>query len=51
MYQDYYHYGKEELLKNPRLPLIVMEDNETVFRSIAEEMSGRTISIFHPIGQ
>lgn len=39
MYQDYYHYGKEELLKNPRLPLIVMEDNETVFRSIAEEMA------------
>ena len=36
---DYYYYTKEELLKNPKIPLIVMEDNATVFRSMAEEMA------------
>ena len=36
---DYYYYTKEELLKNPKIPLIVMEDNAAVFRSIAEEMA------------
>ena len=35
---DYYYYTKEELLKNPKIPLIVMEDNAKVFRSMAEEM-------------
>jgi glucosamine-6-phosphate deaminase len=35
---DYYYYNKEELLKAPRIPLIVMEDNATVFKSMAEEM-------------
>ena len=34
----YYYYTKEELLKNPKIPLIVMEDNAKVFRSMAEEM-------------
>ena len=38
MYHNYYNYGKKELLENPRLPLIVMEDNPTVFRAMAEEM-------------
>lgn len=37
--KEYYYYTKEELLKNPKIPLIVMEDNPTVFRSIAEEMA------------
>ena len=36
---DYYYYTKEELLKNPKIPLIVMEDNAAVFCSIAEEMA------------
>ncbi len=35
---DYYYYTKEELLSNPKIPLIVMEDNAAVFQSIAEEM-------------
>ena len=39
MYHDYYAYGKEELLKCPKLPLIVMEDNTTIFKALAEEMA------------
>ncbi|MBR5578089.1 MAG: glucosamine-6-phosphate isomerase [Lachnospiraceae bacterium] len=38
MYHEYYYFNKEELLKNPKIPLIVMEDNQTVFRSMAKEM-------------
>jgi len=37
--REYYYYTKEELLKNPKIPLIVMEDNAAVFRSIAQEMA------------
>lgn len=40
MRHDYYYYNKEELLKAPRIPLVVMKDNEAVFRSMAEEMVG-----------
>lgn len=38
MRHDYYYYNKEELLKAPKIPLIVMEDNAAVFKSMAEEM-------------
>ncbi len=38
MHHNYYYYNKEELLKNPKLPLIVRENNEAVFRAMAEEM-------------
>ncbi|MGN1313546.1 MAG: glucosamine-6-phosphate isomerase [Lachnospiraceae bacterium] len=38
MEHNYYSYTKEELLDNPRIPMIVMEDNPTVFRALAEEM-------------
>ena len=38
MRHDYYSYSKEELLKSPKIELIPMEDGETVFRSMAEEM-------------
>lgn len=38
MKHDYYYYTKEELLKAPKIPLIVMEDNPTVFKAMAEEM-------------
>lgn len=38
MHHDYYYYNKEELLKNPKIPLIVMEDKPVVFKAIAEEM-------------
>jgi len=38
MSHEYYQYTKEELLKNPKLPVIVMKDNAEVFKSIAVEM-------------
>ena len=31
MRHEYYYYNKEELLKNPKIPLIVMEDNLPYF--------------------
>ena len=34
----YYYYNNEELLKNPKIPLIVRENNEEVFKAIADEM-------------
>lgn len=39
MKKPYYSYQREELLQNPKIPLIIMEDNAAVFRSIAEEMA------------
>ena len=39
MHHDYYYYNKEELLRNPKIPLIVMEDKPTVFQAIAREMA------------
>ena len=38
MRHGYYNYSKEELLKNPKIELISMEDGEKVFQSMAEEM-------------
>ena len=38
MKHEYYYYNKEELLKAPKIPLIVMEDNAAVFKSMADEM-------------
>ncbi|CQR47414.1 Glucosamine-6-phosphate deaminase 1 [Paraliobacillus sp. PM-2] len=38
MNNDFYNYSEDELVSNPKIPLIVMEDNEEVFQSIAEEM-------------
>ena len=38
MNHAYYQYNKEQLLKNPRLPLICMPDNATVFQAMAKEM-------------
>ncbi len=38
MQHAYYYYNKEELLKAPKIPLVVMADNSTVFRAMAEEM-------------
>ena len=35
---EYYYYNKEQLLESPKIPLIVMEDNPTVFKALAEEM-------------
>lgn len=38
MYHNYYYFDKEDLLRNPKLPLIVREKNEDVFKALAEEM-------------
>ena len=38
MKHEYYYYNKEEVLKAPKIPLIVMEDNAAVFKSMADEM-------------
>lgn len=35
---EYYYYNKEQLLESPKIPLIVMEDNPTVFKAMADEM-------------
>lgn len=43
MGHSYYNYTKEELVGNdPKLPVIVMEDNAAVFHSMAVEMVERT---------
>lgn len=38
MFHEYYYYDRERLLESPKIPLIVREDNATVFRELAEEM-------------
>lgn len=38
MAQKYYQYTKEELLADPKIPLICMEDNGQVFKTMAEQM-------------
>lgn len=38
MNHQFYSYPKEELLKDPKIPLIVMSNDQEVFQSIAEEM-------------
>lgn len=40
MRHAYYSYTRDELVSNnPKLPVVVMEDNAAVFRSMAEEMT------------
>ena len=36
---EYYYYNREQLLDSPKIPLIVMEDNATVFQALAREMA------------
>ncbi len=38
MRHEYYSYTKEELLKFPKIPLICMADNASVFKKMAEQM-------------
>lgn len=38
MNHAYYQYNKEQLLREPKLPLICMPDNTAVFKAMAEEM-------------
>ena len=39
MHHEYYYYNKEQLLENPKIPMVVMEDKPTVFKAIAREMA------------
>lgn len=39
MKHDFYYYTKEELTASPKIPIVVMEDNAAVFRTMAEEMA------------
>lgn len=39
MIHDYYRYNKEELLSDPRMKLICMEDNQQVFKTMAAQMA------------
>ena len=39
MKHEYYYYTKEELLKAPRIPVVVLEDSEAVFKIMAREMA------------
>lgn len=41
--QEYFDYNREELLKAPKIPLVVMEDNATVFQAMADEMAEEII--------
>lgn len=38
MKHEYNYYNKEQFLRNPKLPIAVLTDNEAVFRAIAQEM-------------
>lgn len=38
MVKNFYLYDQEELLKDPKLPLILMDKNDDIFQSMAEEM-------------
>lgn len=40
MEKKYYELTKEELLRNSKIPVQIMPDNETVFRAMAEEILG-----------
>ncbi len=39
MRHEYYGYNKEQLLAEPKMKLICMEDNDTVFRQMAGQMA------------
>lgn len=43
MRHEYNYYTKEELLKNPRIPLTVLENNAAVFQAMADEMADEII--------
>ena len=59
MHHEYYYYNKEQLLANPKIPMVVMEDKPTVFKTIAREMAdfikaqneqGKTTVFICPVG-
>ena len=59
MHHEYYYYDKAQLLKSPKIPMVVMEDKPAVFRAIAREMAdfikeknekGETTVFICPVG-
>ena len=59
MHHEYYYYNKEQLLASPKIPMEVMADKPTVFRTIAREMAdfikeknakGETTVFICPVG-
>lgn len=43
MRHEYNYYTKEELLRNPKIPLVVLEDPTAVFQAMADEMADEII--------
>lgn len=43
MRHEYNYYTKEELLRNPKIPLVVLEDRAAVFQAMADEMADEII--------
>ena len=39
MRHEYYYYNREELLKDPKLPIQILPDNAAVFQTMAREMA------------
>ena len=39
MRHEYYSYDKEQLLANPKIKMICMEDNSQVFKTMADQMA------------
>ncbi len=59
MYHEYYYYDREQLIKNPKIPMTVMEDKPAVFEAMAREMAdtvkanniaGKTTVFICPVG-
>lgn len=38
MYHNYYYFNKEELLRNPKIPIIVRDEKDDIFKAMAAEM-------------
>ena len=38
MYHEYYDYSPEKLLEAPKIPMEILEDDESVYRALADEM-------------
>ena len=49
MYHDYYDYSAEKLLEAPKIPLKVLENDELVYRALADEMIALTNSRDRPL--
>ena len=50
MQHDYYFYNREELLRNPGVPIEIMADKPEVFKAIAREMAD-TVKLNNAAGE